>query len=59
MDVLTLIVKGNSNKQIAGALGLTEGSIKFYVNKILSKLNVEDRTQAVTTALQRGGVHFD
>ncbi len=59
LDVLTLIVKGNSNKHIANALGLTEGSVKFYVNKILSKLNVEDRTQAVTTALQRVVVHFD
>ncbi|MCI0389963.1 MAG: response regulator transcription factor [Acidobacteria bacterium] len=59
LDVLRLIVKGLSNKQIGGALGLTEGSIKSLVNKILGKLGVSDRAQAITTALQRGIVHLD
>jgi two-component system NarL family response regulator len=59
MDVLRLIVAGHSNKQIGGALNVTEGSVKFYVNKILSKLGVSDRTQAVTAALRRGIVHLD
>jgi len=59
MDVLRLIVAGHSNKQIGDALDVTEGSVKFYVNKILSKLGVSDRTQAVTTALRRGIVHLD
>jgi DNA-binding NarL/FixJ family response regulator len=59
MDVLKLMVAGHSNKQIGEALDVTEGSVKFYVNKILSKLGVSDRTQAVTTALRRGIVHLD
>lgn len=59
LDVLRLMVAGHSNKQIGDALNVTEGSVKFYVNKILSKLDVTDRTQAVTTALRRGIVHLD
>jgi len=59
LDVLRLLVAGHSNKQIGEALTVTEGSVKFYVNKILSKLGVSDRTQAVTTALRRGIVHLD
>jgi DNA-binding NarL/FixJ family response regulator len=59
MDVLRLIVAGHSNKQIGAALDVTEGSVKFYVNKILGKLGVSDRTQAVTAALRRGIVHLD
>lgn len=59
LDVLTLIVKGQSNRRIADTLGLTEGTVKFYTNKILSKLNVSDRTQAATAALQRGIIHLD
>jgi DNA-binding NarL/FixJ family response regulator len=59
LDVLRLMVDGHSNKQIGDLLNVTEGSVKFYVNKILSKLAVTDRTQAVTTALRRGIVHLD
>lgn len=59
LDVLRLMVAGHSNKQIGDALNVTEGSVKFYVNKILSKLAVTDRTQAVTTALRRGIVHLE
>jgi two-component system NarL family response regulator len=58
LDVLRLMVDGLSNKQIGESLHVTEGSVKFYVNKILSKLGVNDRTQAVTTALRRGIVHL-
>ena len=59
LDVLQLIAAGNSNRQIADTLGLTEGSVKFYVNRILSKLNAHDRTQALAIAVRRGFVHFD
>ena len=58
MEVLNLIVKGFSNKEIAAALGITEGTVKIHVNNIFSKLGVSDRTQAATTALQRGIVHL-
>ena len=59
LDVLRLMTRGKSNREIANMLGLTEGTVKGYVSIILSKLNVSDRTQAVTTALQRGLVRLD
>jgi two-component system NarL family response regulator len=58
-EVLKLIVGGNSNKGIAAALFISEATVKTHINSLLSKLGVEDRTQAATTALQRGIVHFD
>ena len=54
MDILRLIYGGLSNKQIADSLGITEGTVKWHVNIILSRLNVSDRTQAVVAALHRG-----
>jgi two-component system NarL family response regulator len=59
LEVLQLIVKGMSNKQIAAALSITEGTVKIHVNNVLSKLGVGDRTKAATTAIQRGIVHLD
>ena len=58
-DVLQLIARGKSNREIATQLAITEGTVKGHVNNILSKLGVNDRTGAVTTALQRGIVHLD
>ena len=59
LDVLQLIVRGNSNKDIADKLGIFESTVKTHVNSILSKLAVSDRTQAATAALQRGIVHLE
>jgi two-component system NarL family response regulator len=59
LEVLRLIVAGRSNKEIGSALFISEATVKTHVNSLLSKLGVEDRTQAATTALQRGIVHFD
>jgi two-component system NarL family response regulator len=59
LEVLRGIVAGRSNKEIGAALGISEGTVKAHVNSILGKLGVADRTQAVTTALQRGIVHLD
>jgi DNA-binding NarL/FixJ family response regulator len=58
-EVLRLIVAGKSNKEIAEALFISESTVKTHINNLLSKLGVTDRTQAATTALQRGIVHFD
>ena len=58
LSVLELIVRGRSNKEIADDLGIFESTVKTHVNNILSKLSVSDRTQAATTALQRGIVHL-
>ncbi len=57
-EVLGLIVRGRSNKEIATELGITESTVKCHVSVILMRLNVSDRTQAVVTALRRGLVHL-
>lgn len=59
MIVLRAVVRGRSNKEIAAELNLAEVTVKFYVGRILDKLGVLDRTQAATTALQRGIIHLD
>jgi DNA-binding NarL/FixJ family response regulator len=59
IDVLKLIVKGRSNKEIAADLTIAEVTVKLHVGHILAKLKVNDRTQATTTALQRGIIHLD
>lgn len=58
-EVVKLIVAGKSNQEIGAALFITEATVKAHVNSILSKLDVSDRTQAVTVALRRGIVHLD
>jgi DNA-binding NarL/FixJ family response regulator len=58
LDVLKLIVSGKSNKEIGTALFISEATVKTHINNLLSKLGVSDRTQAATTALQRGIVHL-
>jgi DNA-binding NarL/FixJ family response regulator len=58
MEVLELIVRGQSNKEIGASLGISEATVKSHINNLLSKLGVTDRTQAATTALQRGLVHL-
>lgn len=59
VEVLQLIVKGRSNKEIASDLKIAEVTVKLHVGHILTKLGVNDRTQATTTALQRGIIHLD
>jgi two-component system NarL family response regulator len=58
MQVLELIVKGLSNREIGDTLSISEATVKWHVNMILSRLNVTDRTQATVAALQRGIVHL-
>ena len=58
IEVLEQIVAGHSNKAIASRLNISEATVKSHINSILSKLGVSDRTQAATTALQRGLVHL-
>ena len=58
-EVLKLIIKGKSNKQIADLLHITESTVKYHVNLILAKLGVSDRTEAATAALQRGIIVLD
>ncbi len=58
-DILKLIGKGDSNKDIAKETGLSEGTVKTHVSRILSKLNLPSRTQAALFALKEGLVSLD
>lgn len=54
VEVLMLIAVGNSNKQVASALAISEDTAKAHVKNIIAKLRANDRTHAVTLALGRG-----
>jgi DNA-binding NarL/FixJ family response regulator len=58
MQVLNELAKGLANKEIADNLNITEHTVKTHLKSILGKLRVADRTEAVTTAIQRGIIHF-
>jgi DNA-binding NarL/FixJ family response regulator len=54
LEILGLMARGCSNREIADALTITEGTVKNYVSGILSKMGVRDRTRAVLKALESG-----
>jgi len=56
VEVLELLAKGMSNKDIARLLGFTEDGAKAHMKNIFAKLGVADRTEAVAVAIQRGVV---
>ena len=58
LDVLALMAKGQSTKEIAESIGRTEATVKVHVLHILSKLGVDDRTAAITVALKREMIHL-
>ncbi len=59
MDVLRLIARGKSNKEIADSLIISEKTVKTHVSNILSKLHLADRTQAAIYALRQRLVPMD
>ena len=59
MDVLMLLIKGRSNKEIGAALDVTEDTVKAHFRTLFAKLNVRDRTEAAISAIQHGIVHLD
>jgi two-component system response regulator DegU len=58
MEVLSCVVHGMSNKEVANLLGISHQTVKNHVTAILRKFGVEDRTQAVVYALKRGWVNL-
>jgi DNA-binding NarL/FixJ family response regulator len=58
-EVLQLVARGLRNKEISVTLGISELTIQGHMKNILSKLNVHDRTEAVTVAVSRGIIHLD
>ena len=58
-DVLRQLALGRSNKEIAAALAVSEETVKTHVGHVLSKLQVENRAQAIVQALKRGLVTLD
>lgn len=57
-EILKLLAEGGTNREIASKLFITEGTVKSHVNRILSKMGVSDRTQAVAQGIRRGMVPF-
>lgn len=54
LEVITELVRGNSNKEIANQLDISENTVKIHIAHIMQKLGAKDRTHAASIALQRG-----
>jgi two-component system NarL family response regulator len=59
IDVLQLLIKGRSNKEIGFALFLCEDTVKAHFKTLFSKLKVQDRTEAAISAIRLGIVHLE
>ena len=59
LQVLKEMAAGKRNKEIGAELSIAEDTVKMHVKNILEKLQVNDRTEAVTVALRRGILHLD
>lgn len=57
-EVLQLLVRGRSNKEIAASLFITEDTVKAHLKTLFVKLGVQDRTDAAITAIRQGIVHL-
>jgi DNA-binding NarL/FixJ family response regulator len=58
VEVLQLVARGLSNRDVAGIIGRTDETVKVHLKNIFAKLGVADRTEAVTLALSRGILHL-
>ena len=54
LDVLRLVARGLSNKEIAGELAITTHTVKFHLAAVLEKLGVRSRTEAVSLGMRKG-----
>ena len=58
VQVVELLSRGMRNKELAASLGITERTAEVHVRNILLKLDVKDRTAAVSVAIRRGIIHL-
>lgn len=58
LEVLTHMARGKRNKEIGAELSIAEDTVKMHVKNILAKLEVNDRTEAITIAMRRGILHL-
>jgi len=58
LEVMSLLARGKSNKEIGANLYISETTVKSHLRSIFAKLNVLSRTEAITTASRRGLVQF-
>ncbi len=58
MSVLRLVVNGKANKEIAGELFISEGTVKIHLTHVFEKLAVASRTEAIGLAIRRGLVRL-
>ena len=59
LEILKLISKGGSNREIANSLNISEGTVRVHASNIFAKLGCSDRAQAVTEAFKRGIIYID
>lgn len=59
VEVITLVVRGCSNKEISSALSISAGTVNTHVRSVFTKWGVNDRAQSASVAVQRGIVHLD
>ena len=59
LEVLQLLTKGRSNKEISAALFVSEDTVKAHLKTLFVKLGVKDRTEAAIYAVRHGIVHLD
>ncbi len=59
MEILQLIVKGRSNKEISSELHIAEDTVKYHLKTVFTKLAVQDRTEAAISAIRHGIVHLE
>jgi DNA-binding NarL/FixJ family response regulator len=59
IEILQLVARGRSNREIGAGLFISEATVKTHLLHIFGKLAVQDRTQAVTVALDRGILRLD
>ncbi len=59
MEIIQLVVKGRSNKEISSALFISEDTVKYHLKTLFTKLDAQDRTEAAISAIRHGIVHLE